>query len=254
MTLYIIGLGLHDEKDISVRGLELVKHADVVFLEAYTSILQVDAQRLSSFYGKDVKLADRATVEQHAEEKIIAPAINGDVVLLVAGDPLGATTHTDIISRCKQHGVRVELIHNASILTAVAQTGLQLYKFGKTASIPYAHGSYAPDSFLDIVAQNQSIGAHTLLLLDLDPLGKKFMTVNEALVRMVGAAVKRNSKIISEKTFVVGCARLGTPGAHIACGPIEKLVGHNFGGAPHCVIIPAQLHFSEEEVLKQFRV
>jgi diphthamide biosynthesis methyltransferase len=40
--LYLIGLGLSDETDITVRGLEIVKKASRVYLEAYTSILLVD--------------------------------------------------------------------------------------------------------------------------------------------------------------------------------------------------------------------
>lgn len=44
--LYIIGLGLADEKDISVKGLEIVKRADRVYLEAYTAILLVEKEQL----------------------------------------------------------------------------------------------------------------------------------------------------------------------------------------------------------------
>lgn len=40
--LHLIGLGLSDETDITVKGLEIVKHAARVYLEAYTSILLVD--------------------------------------------------------------------------------------------------------------------------------------------------------------------------------------------------------------------
>lgn len=40
--LNIIGLGLADEKDISVKGLEIVKKAERVYLEAYTAVLLVD--------------------------------------------------------------------------------------------------------------------------------------------------------------------------------------------------------------------
>ena len=46
--LYLIGLGLGDAKDITVKGLEIVKEADVVFLEAYTSILCVGKEVLVS--------------------------------------------------------------------------------------------------------------------------------------------------------------------------------------------------------------
>lgn len=44
--LYLIGLGLNDEKDITVNGLEVVRRAERVYLEAYTAILMVDKDRL----------------------------------------------------------------------------------------------------------------------------------------------------------------------------------------------------------------
>ena len=44
--LYLVGLGLGDAKDITVKGLEIVKNADLVFLEAYTSVLCVGQQVL----------------------------------------------------------------------------------------------------------------------------------------------------------------------------------------------------------------
>ena len=49
MPLYLIGLGLGDAKDITVRGLEIVRKAQHVYLEAYTSILTVGKEALVSF-------------------------------------------------------------------------------------------------------------------------------------------------------------------------------------------------------------
>jgi diphthine synthase len=43
---YFIGLGLSDEKDITVRGLEVVKRAERVYLESYTAILMVGKEKL----------------------------------------------------------------------------------------------------------------------------------------------------------------------------------------------------------------
>ena len=45
MTLYLIGVGLGDEKDITVRGLEYVKSCEEVYLENYTSFLQCSVSR-----------------------------------------------------------------------------------------------------------------------------------------------------------------------------------------------------------------
>lgn len=58
MVLFVIGLGLGDEKDITVRGLEYVQSCEMLFLEHYTSILPgVDVKRLEQFYGKTITLA-----------------------------------------------------------------------------------------------------------------------------------------------------------------------------------------------------
>jgi hypothetical protein len=48
--LHIIGLGLADERDISVKGLEIVKKAERVYLEAYTAVLLVDQSVLVRIY------------------------------------------------------------------------------------------------------------------------------------------------------------------------------------------------------------
>ena len=62
MVLYIVGLGLGDEKDITIRGLECVKKCKVLYLEYYTSILGIDHVKLEAFYGVPIVLADRTMV------------------------------------------------------------------------------------------------------------------------------------------------------------------------------------------------
>lgn len=44
--LYLIGLGLSDETDITVKGLEIVRKAARVYLENYTAILLVETKVL----------------------------------------------------------------------------------------------------------------------------------------------------------------------------------------------------------------
>ena len=44
--LYLVGLGLGSAADITVRGLEVVRRASRVYLEAYTSILTVGKEAL----------------------------------------------------------------------------------------------------------------------------------------------------------------------------------------------------------------
>ena len=66
----MIGLGLADEKDISVKGLEAVKASSKVYLEMYTAILMISDERLSKFFGKEITTADREFVESGCEEMI----------------------------------------------------------------------------------------------------------------------------------------------------------------------------------------
>lgn len=42
MVLYLIGLGLADEQDITLKGLRAIQSCSKVYLESYTSILLVD--------------------------------------------------------------------------------------------------------------------------------------------------------------------------------------------------------------------
>src|SRR3989338_5216677 len=113
--LYLIGLGLGNEKDITVKGLEAVKSSDKVYLEMYTSILGVQVDKLSEYYGKEVQIADRELVEQGCD-KFIEEARTQIVSFLVVGDPFGATTHTDLWLRAKKAGIDVQVVHNVSIL------------------------------------------------------------------------------------------------------------------------------------------
>ncbi|EHB02168.1 Diphthine synthase [Heterocephalus glaber] len=86
--LYLIGLGLGDAKDITVKGLEVVRRCSRVYLEAYTSVLTVGKEALEEFYGRKLILADREEVEQEADN-ILKDADINEVAFLVVGDPFG---------------------------------------------------------------------------------------------------------------------------------------------------------------------
>ncbi|XLS46062.1 hypothetical protein HN51_002927 [Arachis hypogaea] len=169
--LYIIGLGLGDERDITMRGLEAVKSCEKVYMEAYTSLLSfgLDSHGLSNLeklYGKSITLADREMVEEKAHH-ILEEARHSHVAFLVVGDPFGATTHTDLVVRAKKMGIHVQIVHNASVLNAIGICGLQLYRYGQTVSIPFFTDSWRPDSFYEKIHSNRTMGLHTLCLLDI---------------------------------------------------------------------------------------
>lgn len=67
--------------------------------------------------------------------------------------------------RAKQAGVKVNVVHNASIMNAIGCCGLSLYNFGATVSIVFFDGNWRPDSFYDKIKANKQLGLHTLCLL-----------------------------------------------------------------------------------------
>lgn len=268
MTLYLIGIGLRDEKDITVRGLETLKSCSRVYLEHYTSILTCTPEKLSEFYGKEVLIADRNLVETQAEEKLLLPAKDEDVAMLIVGDVFSATTHTDLQLRAKELGVKLVSIHNTSILTAIGVTGLELYKYGKTTSIVFPQGSWLPHTPYDVIKGNQSLGLHTLCLLDIKvaepsiedlrrginkPQPPRFMRVGQALDALLMIEKERSEGIITKETLVVGLARIGHDDFVVKAGTVKELMAFDFGKPLHSLIVPGKLHDVEKEMLDSWK-
>jgi len=237
--LYLIGLGL-DRKDISLKALEAIKKCKFVYLDVYTNVFHYKISDIEKAIKKKIIKAGRQLIEDGAE--ILKNAKKSDVALLISGDPLAATTHIDIMLRAKTEKIKVKAIHAPSVFTAISETGLQLYKFGKTASIPKWTQSFRPESFFDTIESNLKIKAHTLVLIDIG------MSVNEALSELSEVSNKRNIKL---KEIVI-CERLGTDEGKIIYNKPEILMKKTFK-LPACIIIPSELHFMEAEALKQFK-
>lgn len=252
MTLHLIGIGLDSEKDITLKGLELVQKAELVYLEVYTSKLNCSLINLAKLYNKQITLADRAMVEGDNNE-ILEHAKVMDVAFLVIGDPFSATTHLDMMMRAKKEGIVVTVTNNASILTAVGITGLQLYKFGKTTSVPYPEENFQPETAYEVIAQNKMNGLHTLVLLDIKYEQQRFMTVNEALAILLAIEEKRGENVFTSETLCVGCARLGSSDPTIISGTARQLLAKDFGGSLHCLLVPGTMHFMEEEALQMWK-
>ncbi|KAG1655456.1 hypothetical protein FOA52_008848 [Chlamydomonas sp. UWO 241] len=266
MVLYIIGLGLYDEKDITLRGLEAIKKCERVYLEAYTSILLCDTARLEELYGKPVIVADREMVESSCET-ILNGAESVDVAFLVVGDPFGATTHTDIQLRARERGITVKVIHNASVMNAVGACGLQLYRFGECISIVFFTDTWRPDSFYDKIAANRKLGLHTLCLLDikvkepdLEMLARgrvfyeppRYMTINTAVEQLLEIEEKRGEGAFSADTLCIGVARLQADCQQIVAAPMARLLGVDFGAPLHCLVIAGEVHETEKDMVAPY--
>jgi diphthine synthase len=241
LTLSLISIGLTDEKDLSLRALEEARDCDRLYAELYTMKLATTLAALTQITGKPISHLRRGDLEEHADT-IIEEARTKRVGVLVGGDCLSATTHISLVIEATAKGVKVNIIHGSSIFSAVAETGLSLYKFGRTATIPFEEKGPA-DTTLRCITENQEQGLHSLILLDLDNEADKYMTVNQGLHRLFETGLNGDS-------LVVGVARLGSKGSAMRAGPAREVASFNFGGPPHSLIIPGNLHFLEEDALK----
>ena len=247
--LYLVGLGLYDEKDISVNGLEAMKSADVVYAEFYTArLFGGNLKSLESLAGVKINILDREEVEE--ENLPIKQAEEKNVAFLTAGDPLMATTHSDLLLEATKKGIKVVVVHASSILSAAPGiAGLQAYKFGKVTTIPRPEDNYFPHSPYQAISENNKMGLHTLVLLDIQAHRNYYMTANEGLEYLLRVEEKQNEGLISENTLAVVIARAGSKKPLVRADYVGKLVNDDFGGPLHCVIIPGDLHFLEAEGL-----
>ncbi len=234
--LYLIGLGLNAD-GLSRYGLEIVKRCKKIYLESYTVDFPYSEEELKNFIEKKIIPVDREFVESL---KIVDEAKKMDVALLVYGSPLTATTHISLIQEAKECKIRYKVIYNASILDAIGETGLQIYKFGKITSMPKWGKNFTPESFMKIVQENQSIKAHSLILID---IGLDFQ---DALKQLKKSAKEYDIKL---KKLVV-CQALGTKNKKVMYRKIEELEEFTGVKKPYCIIIPSKLHFVEKEFLE----
>jgi diphthine synthase len=250
--LALVGLGLHDEKDVTLRGLEEIRSADIVFLEGYTSRLSEGAvPRLSETTGKEIRVLSRNEVEDATV--ILDSCREKRVVLLVAGDPLTATTHIDIRLRAEQLSIETAVVHAPSVLTAVpGLLGLQHYKFGRVTTLPYPQEGYLPTSPCEMILENIDRGLHSLVLLDIDAENDRYMTANEGMQLLLEMARKLGDLggRMTEDTLVCVVARAGAPDCEAAAGRLGDLRLKDFGPPLHTMVVPGRLHFMEEEALK----
>ena len=252
MSLYLIGIGLNDEKDITLKGLEAVKKCDFVYLENYTSKLNTQIGYLEKLYGKKIIPAGRELVEMDAQKSILQQAKSKNVAFLVAGDVFAATTHIDMFLRAKKLGIDIKIVHNASVLTAIGITGLQLYKFGRTTSIPFENENV--EAPYDVLKLNLKNDMHTLFILDLKENENKSLSVNDAIRYLLKVEIRRGERIFSDNALCVGCAKLGSLDQIIKAGKASELLKYNFKDGMQCLIVPSKkLHFMEEEALKIWR-
>src|SRR5712691_3480403 len=246
MSVAFIGLGLNDERGLTIEGLEEARRSSNVFAEFYTNIMPgLDRRKLELLLGKRIVVLNRFQLEDEGGKQIVEAAERGRVAFLVPGDPMIATTHISIRLELAKKGIASKIIHGPSIVSAVCgATGLQSYKFGKSVTLPQEPG--VPGSLLDSVRDNKRRGLHTLILLDVRPEMSKQLTIAEAATKLVVADPGLRN------WMGIGVARIGSEDELVGSAKLGKLQNQDFGRTPHSLVLPGRLHFMEVESLRAF--
>jgi diphthine synthase len=248
--LVFVGLGLHDEKGVSLKGLEEVETADRVFLELYTSLMpNFSIENFEKIVGKRLCVVSRKQIEEENGKAIFDIAKKGKAVLLVPGDPLIATTHITLRIEAEKSGIKTRVVHGASIISAVTGlSGLHNYKFGKTVTIPFPSEA-PPETCYNVICQNKRLGLHTLCLLDIKTEEKRFLSIQEGLEALLKKEEQRKEEIVTMKTLAVGIVRAGSNNPEVKADYVKELLSYDFGKPPYSLIFPGELHFMEAEAL-----
>ena len=252
--LVFVGLGLFDEKDVSLRGLEEIKEADTVFVEFYTSLMVgLSVRKLEKLIGKGVSVISRRHLEEENGQMILQKAEKGKTVLLVPGDPLIATTHVNLRIRAEKLGIKTRVIHGASIISAaIGLSGLQNYKFGRSVTVPFPESGFVSETPYLVIKENGKMGLHTLCFLDVKVEEEKYMTVKDGLEALLTVEKRKRNKVVTSDTVVIGIARAGSKAPVVKAGYTEEVMNYDFGKPPHTIIFPGKLHFMEAEALITF--
>lgn len=231
MGLILIGTGV--AFDLTQAGLEALKTCGEAFIETYTNPIEPERiSELERIAGKRIGLLGRDRLES---DYLVEKAKSSDVCVLASGDPLTATTHITLVIEARRKKIPVRVIHNSSIHSiAPARSGLQMYRFGKTASLVNPRPNYKPTSSLEVIRENLKRDLHTLVLLDTEPMP---MEAKDALEMLGGF----DSAIV--------LSRVAFDDEKITYGKIAELKRKGLGRAPFTLIIPAKLHPVEQEFL-----
>ena len=246
--LWFVGLGISGISELSDNTISIIKNADTVYLESFTSpISETEKEQLANMCDGEFKIAKRWLVEDGNE--ILENAKKREVVLISYGDPYIATTHLELKTRAVTDKIETKTIHSSSIVSSlIGEIGLQYYKVGKILTI-----MNDPKSMItpyNTISNNLLSKMHSVILLEYNEDKSFFLDPQDALSLLLDAEKIQNGKIISLDTFAIIASRIGKSDQNITSGKISNLIKKEFGNPPHTIIIPGSLHFTESNAVK----
>jgi len=243
--LVFAGLGLN-ENTITQEIINMVKNADKIYFERYTSPPMPYNDYIFDFQFEQI---GREFIENG--DKIIEESKSGTVILLTYGNPMIATTHMDLRMRAEKRGIETKVLHNSSITTVLpGETGLHSYKFGRITTL-MTNTEVAPLSVYDVIFNNLLTELHSTVLLEYNLDKKEYLNPINAIKQLLKIEEEQKKKVISEETKLIIASRIGMNKQEIYCDTLKELLNKQYDKPPYTIIIPSKLHFTEIEALKQ---
>jgi diphthine synthase len=248
--LWFIGLGIYGAEGLSSNTLKILKTADFVFLENFTSpIGRNELSKIKKFTKGRFQIAQRWMVEDG--KTILSAAKKKNVVLLSYGDPYIATTHIELRTRAESEKIKTKSVHAASAITSlIGECGLHYYKIGRPVTI-----MKEPQLLTTVyytIYENLIKGSHCILILEYNSDANFFLEPKEALSNLLFTEKEQKRNVIDESTFAIITSRIGSKNQSIVAGKISSLFNKDFGKPPHTIVLPGILHFTEYDALKLF--
>ena len=243
-----MGTGLRGVESITREMSSILKAADVIFLERYTSIFPMNTDtELQKISNRGIISLDREEVEslRFLENDF------GIACMLVSGDPMSSTTHFAIVERCNELGIQFRIFENASILTAIpGRTGLSPYKIAAPVSIPIIGDRFVPKSVVRKIVQNFLAGNHTPLLIDL----RDGMNMDPVDVK---ATIMELGKDLLDQQFlripIFILSRVGWSDESVEVIDFEQLDTIP-NRSPYCIVLPSKVNENELQSLNSLKI
>jgi diphthine synthase len=244
-------MGLSGLNTCSLETLEILRKADLIFIEKYTNFIMKEIPELMKEIEHKFEVLTRKELEE-GDQQLLERIRNKFSVLLIPGDPFIATTHSSLYLAAIQRGFSCKIIHNTSIISAAASvSGLSSYRFGRTVTCPFPEN--ASEFPYEIIQRNKRIEAHTLVLLDINLLTKDFLSVTEAIDILLELEEKKQEKVFTSDSRIIGLAKIGYNTEKISFGLPKDVKAYSWReiGPPQALIVCADyLHFAEREALQ----
>jgi diphthine synthase len=249
--LWFVGIGINGYRGLSIAALDVLRKCDIVYIERFTGVLtEVDLEGLNSLLEMHTIPVQRWFVEDGRD--LLEAARTKDVALVTYGDPLIATTYSELRSRATKNSIKTAILHSASgIASIIGESGLHVYKFGRMVTM--TSELHSAVTVYNTIFQNLLAGSHTLILTEYNHNDESkepfFLDPSSVFKMLLDAERAHKQEVFSDDTFAVVASRVGMQDQKITSGKVKSLMKLEFGIGPHSVIITGALHFTETQAL-----